>query len=69
MRCRRLPFSLFAFRDAGEAQFGAQVELLQFKDADVLKKGVHDGSIEWPGGNKDAMDDPAAIRKRRLYAS
>jgi hypothetical protein len=69
MRCRRLPFSLFAYRDVGEAQFGAQLALLQFKDADRVQKGVHDGSIDWPGGNREAMDDPAAIHTRRLYAS
>jgi hypothetical protein len=69
MRCKRLPFSLFAYRDAGEAQFGAQVVLLQFKDADRVQKGVHDGSIDWPGGNREAMDDPAAIHSRRIYAA
>ena len=63
---RRLPFSLFAFRDAGEAQFGAQLALLQFKDAD-LPRDVHDGSIDWPGGNREAIADPAAVHRRRLY--
>jgi hypothetical protein len=69
MRWRRLPYSLFAYRDAGEAQFGAQLTLLQFKTLDLAKKDSQGGSIDWLGGNREATTDPAAIHKRRLYAS
>jgi hypothetical protein len=64
---RRLPFSLFAYRDAGRAQFGVQTVLLQLKDTDPPQKDTHHGSIDWPGGNKEAIDDAAAIRRHRLH--
>ena len=66
MRWSRLPFSPFAYRDAGEAQFGAQLTLLQFRDADILQHESHDGTIDWPGWGRKATDDPVAVHKHPL---
>ena len=61
MKWAHLWQSLFAYKDAGEAQFGAQLVLLQFKDADLCQESSQKGSMFWPGGDEPADNHPAAM--------
>jgi hypothetical protein len=59
MKSAHFPQSSAAYRDAGSAQFGAQLALLQFKDAEMSEQQHHSGAIEWGGGGKPALDERA----------
>lgn len=59
MKLAHFPLSSAAYRDAGSAQFGAQLALLQFRDAEMSEQQYHSGAIEWVGGGKPALDERA----------
>jgi len=59
MKATHLPQSAFAYRDAGSAQFGVQLALLQFRAAEVSEQQVHSGELGWEGGGKLALDERA----------
>jgi hypothetical protein len=53
-----------AIRSAGNAQLGARLVLLQFKDAESTAQLELPGRIDWPGGGLSASQHPRARLER-----